>query len=441
MEDSSVNTIMLEFNSPGGQVRGLPELADKIYAARGRKHVVAFVDALAASAAFWLATQADEVVITPSGSVGSVGVYMMHINQQKRMEASGIEITYISAGEYKVEGNPLEPLSEEARKYLQGRVNENYDQFLSAVARGRSTTPEDARENYGRGRIMTAREAVEVGAADSIETYDHVLERLQRMGNRAAAPTSNGFVANGQSVMTGTDGQLYYNANMQALTPDWQPIPNNGFNLSIDDTYEWVATTTDSTNPIDIRPSVGGNHHGGDDMAETHQDNAADAGVQPSVEELQAALAEAEQRAEIAETAQAAMGDRITALEDARKRKEYTEVALGQGGAADGSAPWHGDIEAHVDLLMSFGDDTDRVEKYVALQNQTAAALREAGLFSERGSDQERSVANSAREEFTNAISAEMAANSELSFDDAAAKVARENHGLYQRYNAEIRVK
>jgi signal peptide peptidase SppA len=185
LTDTNVSSILLEIDSPGGNVDGLPELADEIYAARGQKPIGAIANTLSASAAYWLGSQVDDFAVTPSGVVGSVGVYMMHIDESQMNEKVGLAITYISAGEHKTEGNPDEPLSEDARGYLQSQVDAIYGQFIAAVARGRGAAKKAVRETYGQGRVLMAEPALKVGMVDRIATLDEMVSRMASKGKRA----------------------------------------------------------------------------------------------------------------------------------------------------------------------------------------------------------------------------------------------------------------
>ncbi|MBK3398911.1 S49 family peptidase [Methylobacterium ajmalii] len=191
MADPNVKAIVFDVDSPGGSTYGTQELADEIFAARGRKPIVAQVNSLAASAAYWIISSASEIVATPGGDVGSIGVYGMHSDVSAAMEKAGIRKTFISAGEFKTEGNPFEPLGEEARAYAQKRVNETYGDFVRAVARGRGVTPARVRAEYGKGRAVGAREAARLGMVDRIATMQETLRRLGG-GGPVAAPASPG---------------------------------------------------------------------------------------------------------------------------------------------------------------------------------------------------------------------------------------------------------
>lgn len=186
MADAQVGTVVLDIDSPGGTVTGMTELAGEIFQMRGRgtKQIVAQVNGMAASAAYWLASQADEIVSIPSGLTGSIGVFTAHEDMSKALAKEGIDVTLISAGKYKVEGNPFEPLSEEAKAVLQGRVDAAYATFTKDVARGRGVSVADIRNGYGQGRALTAPDALKAGLIDGIATMDGTISRL--VGKKSA---------------------------------------------------------------------------------------------------------------------------------------------------------------------------------------------------------------------------------------------------------------
>ena len=186
--DESVSTILLDVDSPGGIAAGLPELAAEIRRTRESKRVVAIVDDVAASAAYWIASQADSIVATPESRTGSVGVFVEHVDCSKAMEAEGLAITYIHAGKYKVEGNPYEPLSDEAEAHIQSIVDNVMGLFVADVAKGRGVTPAQVRSDFGEGRVLTAKDAKAVGMVDAIATYSETVARLaggKSLGMRA----------------------------------------------------------------------------------------------------------------------------------------------------------------------------------------------------------------------------------------------------------------
>ena len=184
VNDPAVGSIVLQIDSPGGGVYGVAELSDQIRAARSSKPIVAVADAQAASAAYWIASAADEISVTPSGEVGSIGVWTAHEDWSQALAAEGIAVSLISAGKYKVEGNPYEPLGEDARAAIQSRVDDYYKLFTGAVAKGRGVSVSDVRAGFGEGRMVGAQEAVKLGMADRVETMDQAVSRLSGNGKR-----------------------------------------------------------------------------------------------------------------------------------------------------------------------------------------------------------------------------------------------------------------
>lgn len=185
--DPAVGTVLLDVDSPGGTVSGLPELAAEIRRTAETKHVVALANDLAASAAYWIASQADEIIATPEALVGSIGVFTYHVDYSQMMAEAGIKVTYIHAGKYKVEGNPDEPLSAEARDHMQSLVEADYNLFVADVARGRKVSAATVRSDFGQGRVLTAADAKAAGMIDRVATADETIRRLT--GNRAESMT------------------------------------------------------------------------------------------------------------------------------------------------------------------------------------------------------------------------------------------------------------
>lgn len=178
LADSTVKAIILDVDSPGGAVSGTDELSSKIFAARGSKPIVAHVNATAASAAYWIATAADEMVLNPSAEVGSIGVMGVHDDISAALEKAGVKRTLMSAGEFKGEMAPFLPLSDEARAYAQTRIEAYYEQFVGAVARNRNVSLAHVKADFGKGRMVMAKDALAAGMADSVATIEQTLVRL-----------------------------------------------------------------------------------------------------------------------------------------------------------------------------------------------------------------------------------------------------------------------
>jgi capsid assembly protease len=178
LADPNISSIIFDIDSPGGVVDGIPELSSEIFNARGKKRMVAVCNSMAASAAYWLATSADEVVVSPSGQVGSIGVFAAHEDISKALEDEGVKVTLISAGKYKTEGTPFKPLSPEARANMQRMVDDFHAMFVAAVARNRGVATSTVKHGFGEGRMLLAQDAARAGMVDGVATLDQTLARL-----------------------------------------------------------------------------------------------------------------------------------------------------------------------------------------------------------------------------------------------------------------------
>jgi signal peptide peptidase SppA len=170
--DPAVKRVVLAVNSPGGEVSGLPETANLITQLSKVKPVSAMVDGDSASAAYWLTSQANDITLTPSGEVGSVGVRMMHMDISKMLDDYGVKVTELHSGQYKTEWSPYKPLTDEAKADMQTRLDSIHRDFISAVATGRanraSAEMQDAR--YGEGRMFSASIALSSGLVDKVQS-------------------------------------------------------------------------------------------------------------------------------------------------------------------------------------------------------------------------------------------------------------------------------
>ncbi len=170
--------IVLDIDSPGGEVLGTPEAADAIADAARRVPVVAAVQR-AASAAYWLASQAGAIVVTPSGELGAIGVILAHLDWSRSLDAAGVTPTLIAVPAFKTEGHPWQPLSAASQAAWRRDVERVYARFVATVARGRRLPVATvAGPAFGEGRLVDAETAVRVGAADALGTLGDVVRDL-----------------------------------------------------------------------------------------------------------------------------------------------------------------------------------------------------------------------------------------------------------------------
>jgi signal peptide peptidase SppA len=176
--DPDIKTIVLNVDSPGGSVFGVAESATLIYEARKKKRIVAVVNSMAASAAYWIASAATEIVITPNGIAGSIGVLSVYTSTERMDKKLGLKTTVFRRPEGKAEGAGGEDLTAAAEKARQKMVDDYYSAFIDAVARHRGVSTTKVQNDYGQGRVFLAKDALSAGMVDRIATLDSVLSEL-----------------------------------------------------------------------------------------------------------------------------------------------------------------------------------------------------------------------------------------------------------------------
>lgn len=185
----AVKTIVIETHSPGGQVFGTQELGDLIFGARQRDEtrIVAAVNSMAASAALWACTAAHEVVVTPGGAMGSVGVCYAHVDVSGAEKKAGLKTTLLATPEKKIAGNEFEPLADDVRAEILGRQEKTLGRFVAALARHRGVDEQHVRTKFGGGDMLRADEAVAAGMADRIAPLREVMAaEIERLRTRGA---------------------------------------------------------------------------------------------------------------------------------------------------------------------------------------------------------------------------------------------------------------
>jgi signal peptide peptidase SppA len=185
--DKSINGIVLNISSPGGTVAGTPELAGAVTTAAKKKQVLAYVDDLAASAAYWIASQANAVYASRQAVVGSIGVRMAMYDLSKAYEQAGVKVIPIDTGKFKSAGLAGTEISDEQKQMYQDIVDAHFRDFKSAVMRGRGMD-ETAFGEVKDAQIFHASKARSVGLIDGISSFADVLrEAGKRTGQSTQA--------------------------------------------------------------------------------------------------------------------------------------------------------------------------------------------------------------------------------------------------------------
>lgn len=176
LADDSVRAIVLDIDSPGGEVAGCFDLADEIYNARGEKPIWSILTENAYSAAYALASSSDRIIVPRTGGTGSVGVICMHVDMSKALGAAGLNVTIIHYGDKKANGSDVRPLSSEALADIQSDVDAMGELFVETVARNRKLSVRAVR-NTQAGTFMGAA-GVEIGFADAVMAPDAAFHAL-----------------------------------------------------------------------------------------------------------------------------------------------------------------------------------------------------------------------------------------------------------------------
>jgi signal peptide peptidase SppA len=194
--DPDIGAIVFDVDSPGGAVDGIFELADEIRAARGGKPITAVANTQIASAAYAIASAADEIVVSPSGQVGSIGIVAMRPDQTGADEKLGVTYNVITAGGNKDTYNPHVALSDESRAEIQGIVDDYYGMFVGAVTKSRGVTAKTVTDEW-QANMFTAQKAVAAGLADRVDTLDATVRRMVVAANRSGPAAMHALAAAG----------------------------------------------------------------------------------------------------------------------------------------------------------------------------------------------------------------------------------------------------
>jgi capsid assembly protease len=196
IDDPAVLGIMLDIDSGGGEVAGVEDIATKL--SNSTKPVWAHANEMAASAAYWLASAADHLVLSNTASVGSIGVLMAHTDYSEAMSTEGIKVTLIHAGAHKVDGNPYEALPDSVKADLQIEIDELRNLFASTVATNRSAAANKAITTAQvldtEARMYRGQQAVDIGLADEVLSFDDAVAKF------SATLANRGVISKGKTM-------------------------------------------------------------------------------------------------------------------------------------------------------------------------------------------------------------------------------------------------
>ena len=189
LQNDSVDKIVLDVNSNGGEAAGCFETADFIREACAVKPIHAVVDSRCYSAAYALASACTSITATPSSGVGSIGVVAMHVSMEKALDEHGYKVTFIQAGDKKTLGNPYKDLTDEQKADLQKTIDISYENFVKLVSTNRSMDKEAVIKT--QAACYTANEAVELGLIDEVATVEQAFSKLNTKESNMTVDKTN----------------------------------------------------------------------------------------------------------------------------------------------------------------------------------------------------------------------------------------------------------
>ena len=184
LENPAVKAILLDIDSPGGEVNGVSELASMIFEARGKKPIIAYASGDACSGAYWIASAADEIVVSETSSLGSIGVVGIYSGKDKLTN----EIEIVSS---QSPHKRLDPTSDDGKAKLQSRIDAMAEVFIGNVARNRGITPDQVKNNFGKGDVFIGKNAVTAGLADRIGSFEKIISELSTNQPKKEKKTMN----------------------------------------------------------------------------------------------------------------------------------------------------------------------------------------------------------------------------------------------------------
>lgn len=177
LADNEVGAVALQIGSPGGEVSGLFDFADSLFAMRGGdKPVWAILDDHAYSAAYAIASATDRIIVPRTGGVGSIGVITMHLDVSKLLDDMGVKVSIIQYGDRKSDYSMFKPLSDSAHERLQGHINTVGEMFVEMVGRNRGLSRSKVRAT--EAGLFMGSDGVDAGLADAVMSPQEAFAEL-----------------------------------------------------------------------------------------------------------------------------------------------------------------------------------------------------------------------------------------------------------------------
>ncbi len=191
LADSKVKAIVLRIDSPGGEVTASDTLYQELKKARGQKPIIAFINSVGASGAYYLSMGATEVMCTETGMTGSIGVIAQSVNFGGLMNKHGVEAYTFKSGKNKDLLNPFKVPTEKEKAeqgaVMQAMIDEMYERFLGIVADERKLDKDALRNGVADGRVLTGLKAKDAKLVDGVGSFENALATARKLGLVAGA--------------------------------------------------------------------------------------------------------------------------------------------------------------------------------------------------------------------------------------------------------------
>jgi len=186
-DDSRVKAIVLEIDSPGGEVTASDEIYSAVVKTRARKPVVVYMDSLAASGGYYVSCGGKFLMANETTITGSIGVIIQTLNYEQLFNKVGLASVVFKSGKFKDMLNGARPITPEERELVQNFIMSTYDKFLGIVAKERNLPAELLRNTIADGRILSGKEALQNKLIDGLGELDDAFAKAKQLGNAPEA--------------------------------------------------------------------------------------------------------------------------------------------------------------------------------------------------------------------------------------------------------------
>jgi protease IV len=186
-DDDRVKAIVLEIDSPGGEVTASDQIYNAVVKARAKKPVIVYMDSLAASGGYYISCGGKLLMANETTITGSIGVIIQTLNYEQLFNKVGLAAVVFKSGKFKDMLNGARPVTPEERDLVQSFIMKTYDKFLGIVAKERNLPADLLRNTVADGRILSGRDALDHKLIDELGQLEDAFTRAKQLGNAPEA--------------------------------------------------------------------------------------------------------------------------------------------------------------------------------------------------------------------------------------------------------------